>query len=51
MLETNITRKLFIENFEDERENGIVDSEEVIVILNPTQYTVRDEDIDEEDQV
>ena len=53
MLETYITQKIFKENYEENRESGI-DSEEVVVILNPTQYTLKDEDAEDkafEDQV
>ena len=53
MLETYITQKILKENYEENRESGI-DSEEVVVILNPTQYTLKDEDAEDkacEDQV
>jgi GTPase SAR1 family protein len=47
MLETTITKKLFREDYDENRESGI-DSDDVVVILNPTQYTLKDDDIDGE---
>lgn len=47
MLETYISKKVFYENYEDGRESvGGIESDEVVMILNPTQYTVKDDDAD-----
>jgi hypothetical protein len=48
ILETNINKKLFYENYDENRTSSI-GSDEVVVILNPTSYTLKDdEDIEQE---
>jgi hypothetical protein len=43
MLETKISRKLFTEDFENERTSSI-GSDDAIIILNPTKYTLNEDD-------
>jgi len=50
MLETNITKKLFNDGMDDSRTSSI-GSDDVVIILNPTKYTLQDDDQDEDEEI
>jgi len=46
MLESNISRKIFLEEYDNSRTSSI-GSNDAVIILNPTKYTLNEEVYDE----
>jgi hypothetical protein len=47
MLETKICRKIFSEEYDNSRTSSI-GSDDAVIILNPTKYTLNEEDDEDE---
>ena len=47
MLETKISRKIFLEDYDDYEQTENLESNTAVIILNPTKYTLQQEDDEE----
>lgn len=48
MLETYIDKKLILDSNYDDTRTSSIGSDDAIVILNPTKYTIQDDEFDDE---
>lgn len=44
MLETKICRKIFSEDYDDYERTDTLGTEDAVIILNPTKYTLKEDD-------
>ena len=51
MLETNITKGFFNDDETEDVRSNSIGSDDVVVILNPTKYTIRDDEQDEDEDI
>ena len=47
MLETKISRKIFLEDYDDYEQTENLEPNTAVIILNPTKYTLQQEDDEE----